>query len=198
MKTILIFAFLSIHLLAKDTLSWDLGLGSGQVEGKSVRVRTIGFHSFLNDLSLLSGKFSYGFGMRGSLINANEFAIYKDDEVLEDVLLSAYNLGIYTQYQRDRYLLGFNIDILGFTMGNDSDIKGTNDSESPVDTNILLGGKNDQGTLNSEFWVGYQFNKLVLRGGLSHVVIEYEGDNPKNEKRQRFFDAFFFAVQYTF
>ena len=198
MKTIFILTFLSISLFAKDKLSWDLALGAGQVEGKGVSIRTIGFHSFHDDLSLFSGKFSYGWGMRGSLINANEFAIYKEDEVLEDVLLSAYNIGLYTQYQQEKYLLGLNIDIFGFTMGNDSDIKGTNNSESPIDINILLGGKNDQGTLNSEFWIGYQFNKLVLRGGLSHVVIEYEGDNPKNEKRQRFFDAFFLAAQYTF
>lgn len=197
MKFIVFICLFSLSIFAQDN-KIGVTYGIGAVEGESVTVSAIDYQRFLKDFSLLGGKLKLGVGARVSFVSSDEFAIHNDDEIIEDVNLTATNLAVYTEYQLDNLVVGFNIDIFGVTSGDESDFQNSSESESPVSNNILLGGDNDSGTLNSEFWLGYNFAPFTIRGGLAHVVIEYEGDNPKNEKRQKFFDTFFLSAQYNF
>ena len=195
---------LLVFLLAFNAYSFaqnqkvGITLGAGSLEGEAVNVNAIDYQYFLQNFSLFQGKLRYGFGPRISTISANKFALYEDEEFVEDVALTLANIAFYSEFQLQDLILGFNIDLLGITSGKSGTIEDTNEEVDPIKTNLLLWAENDKGSLNSEFWLGYHFDNVTLRGGLAHIVLEYEGDKPTNEKRQRFFDTFFLSAQYSF
>jgi hypothetical protein len=194
MKYFLIL-FLSVNAFAFEH-KIGLTTGQGQVVGEAVSSTSIDYH-LIREADLIKN-FYYGFGARYTRLQSNAFAIYKDSEVLNDLSVDALNIAIYSEYRIKKFKLGFNIDVFGQTFGSDSTLNGGSTELSPVSSNILLGGENDEGTLNSEFFLGYQVSdSIALRGGIAHIVTHFQGDNPKGEKRQRFFDVFFLSVQFN-
>lgn len=82
--------------------------------------------------------------------------------------------------------IGFNIDLIGFTVGpaqsgtfianspTPSPLNGTVQTARLTTFNILLGDRSDRGSLNSEGYVRYRLNpRFSLRTGLSFQFNEY-------------------------
>jgi hypothetical protein len=176
--------------------SVDITIGQAQVEGEAVSTQAISYHVLKDIYKYNSIQFKAGLGVRWTRLNSSEFAIYKNEEIVDDLSLNAYNIAFFSEAHYNNWVVGFNIDLLGQTSGDNSNINGTN--QDPSSFNMLRGGENDEGTLNSEFWFGRRLDNLTIRGGMAHIVTQYEGDNPKNEKRQRFFDAFFLSAGWSF
>ncbi|BBH52780.1 hypothetical protein [Fluviispira sanaruensis] len=93
--------------------------------------------------------------------------------------------------------LAFNLDIIGYSFGSSKNIVNTPVQAKPAPLNLFLYNINDLGSLNSEFYVYYLFNKyLVFRAGLSHYFSEYITETPlaDNSKRfRRISNLFFFS-----
>jgi hypothetical protein len=67
-----------------------------------------------------------------------------------------------------RWYAGFNIDLAGFTWGSSSDARLLSNgavleesSARPARFNVLLTGDNDYGSLNSEFFIRWRYNKKL-------------------------------------
>ncbi|MBX9784049.1 MAG: hypothetical protein K2X48_12235 [Chitinophagaceae bacterium] len=78
-------------------------------------------------------------------------------------LNATVNLGYHLS---NKFYAGFNIDLIGFTVGRKSPavftsngVSKTEPAAKPAAFNLLLTGDNDYGSLNSEFFLRYQFNK---------------------------------------
>ena len=195
MKYLLSFIFLISYCYAIDKRV-DFSAGVGEVEGTNVSVQSSSFYFLKQVYKTQEITLKLGTGLRWNRITASEFAIYKNQEIIEDLNLNSYNIALYSEANYDNWAAGFNIDLIGSTEGDKSSINSS--EEKPTSFNMFRGGSNDEGTLNSEFWIGRKLNQLMLRVGLSHAVIQFEGDNPENEKRQRFFDSFFASLNWTF
>ena len=82
---------------------------------------------------------------------------------------------------------GFNVDLIGFSFGRKSPavflsngVTTTEPSAKPTPFNILLTGDHDRGSLNSEFFVKYKFNKAwALRGIYQFLFTEHTAENIK-------------------
>lgn len=101
---------------------------------------------------------------------------------------NALNLSINLQYTiKSKFDIGFNIDAVGFSFGKK--VTGTYisyqdkvncpcQSASPTSLNLLLVSDNDIGSLNSELYFRYWFNKKwALRAGASFLFTEYTTQN---------------------
>jgi hypothetical protein len=80
----------------------------------------------------------------------------------------------------DKFLIGFSIDAIGFTLGSEkkgnyiNGAFGQNTTGKPASFNALLIGDNDKGSLNSEFYAKYKLNeKWSLKAGLQYLFTEY-------------------------
>ena len=97
-----------------------------------------------------------------------------DTLTLQRPLTTSLNLSVNLGYYfGERWFAGFNIDLIGFTVGRTTSgilhSNGTTTTESsakPTPFNVLLTGDNDYGSLNSEFFLRY---KLSDRWGLRAV-----------------------------
>lgn len=110
---------------------------------------------------------------------------------------------------KDRFELGFNLDLLGYTFGGDQTAKFLgNNSRTPIVTNASVGfvsitkyDKYDIGFVKSEFMVGYWLNeKWMARAGFSTFITEYRTDRELQEGNDRFkaFDFVpFIAIRYS-
>lgn len=177
----------------------NIGIGLATLEGESIGTLTLDYH-FLFDrgLNLGPGDFKFGPGIRLTHLSSKQFPIYKDEVFLEDVVVTAANIAVYSEYQWKKMMAGFNIDLFGQSFGPDVDVKDSTDSTGPTRNNLLKGSKADKGTLTSELWVGYRFHPYLMRIGLAHMVTEYDGRNPDGRARQRFFNAFFVSGGWSF
>ena len=97
--------------------------------------------------------------------------------------------------------LGFTIDLLGLTFGSGK-LYGTGYDISirPTRLNLLLGGANDRGSLNSEFYVGADLSPhFAVRAGLSHVVNAYTATVPGETdlRYQRFSNLGLLGLSWT-
>ncbi len=87
----------------------------------------------------------------------------------------------------NRLSAGFNIDLIGFTVGRTSSailtsngVTQTEPAAKPAHFNLLLTGDNDYGSLNSEFFLTYTLNKRwALRAIYQFLFIEYKTSNSK-------------------
>lgn len=82
-----------------------------------------------------------------------------------------------------KFSAGFNIDAIGFSFGGSQSGTYINGSTtqaitaSPTSFNLLLVGENDEGSLNSEFFVAYAFDKKwSAKLGFQHIFMEYTTD----------------------
>jgi len=85
--------------------------------------------------------------------------------------------------------IGANIDVVGVGFGRSRPVSsgGVQTRASPPTLNLLAFGRNDKGTLDSEFFLGWWFNEhLALRAGLTHVVSELVTEAPLQDGNDRF------------
>jgi hypothetical protein len=93
----------------------------------------------------------------------------------------AFNAMINLGYQiGEKVKLGFNIDVVGFSLGSEKSgnyingSQGQNTTGKPSPFNLLLISDNDLGTLNSEFYGKYKVNeKLWIKAGFQFLFTEY-------------------------
>ena len=199
MKIIVLFLFTAITSLTVIANENDvsISIGGGQVESEQVSSQALSYSQRLFSNQVLSLPLDIALGVRYTNIQSSKFYIFEDEEYLKPINLQALNLMIDTRVNFKSFLLGFNLDLLGYTKGSSAEINNSDDETDVVSSNFFF-FTNDQGTLNSEFWIGKEVKNQLLRGGIAHIVIEYEGDNPGNEKRQRFFNNFFISLGYLF
>lgn len=98
----------------------------------------------------------------------------------------------------DKIVAGMNIDVFGLSFGGRTTLRSASAVESAKTrtTNLLLIGKRDRGTLNSEFYLSYPLpGGQRVSAGLSHQVIEFES-KATSEKLQRFYDLGFVRFQF--
>lgn len=143
-----------------------------------------------------SKKFKIGYGLRftsffGSNITATTAPAdltsdenKVDDFVLETAQANFLNTAIVLQYSfSQKFDLGFNIDVLGLTFGGEqhgdfsskrAGVAKVHSTAKPTQTNVLLVGDNDRGSLNSEFFARYWLNeKWAIKAGASYTFVEY-------------------------
>jgi hypothetical protein len=108
------------------------------------------------------------------------------------------NLAFYAGYIfNEKWSVGANIDLLGFSIGSSADANYINNGVTsatkakPSNVNALLVGDNDLGSLNSQFYVRYSFNphwSATLSTGIMHteVVTENKVQNLNGISNDRF------------
>jgi hypothetical protein len=148
----------------------------------------------------------FNYGLRSNaILNEDVMKDVKDPAVklvqTSTTFVSANNVFIGANLNfLTRFGVGFNIDVGGFSAGTTEkawyDVDMSNGgttyanevSTRPSTYNLLKGGSNDLGTLNSEFYVECRFESGVrLRGGVSHLFTELtaSGGGLTEEKRVR-------------
>ncbi len=123
-----------------------------------------------------------------------------DTFLIKSPQVNSLNLMINLRYKvTDKFLIGFNIDAIGFSFGGNKDgtyfgnggtVAAT--KAKPTSFNLLLISDNDLGTLNSEFFAQYNFNKKWSgKIGFQFLFTEYTTNTkvqtaPNGEKNDRF------------
>ena len=154
--------------------------------------------SYIHDWHLGNkGKFYIGTGLRftsyfGSDINyLSAPASLAKDELSTDTLFAASpsfnaaNLIIDLGYHfSSKFSAGFNIDAIGFSFGKSINATYINNgiisnvNAKPTGFNLLLGGNNDKGTLNSHFYLQYLVAKQWgVKAAYQYLFTEYTTDS---------------------
>ena len=116
-----------------------------------------------------------------------------DTLTVQRPLTNSLNLSANFGYHINKKLYaGFNIDLIGFTVGRTSSAiftsNGTTTTEpeaKPVPFNLLLTGDLDLGSLNSEFFLSYNLNDhWSVKGVYQFMFIEYQTTNVKQTTPQ--------------
>ena len=121
----------------------------------------------------------------------------KLDTLTMDGNVGSINAAVYINYAlNDKWNIQFNIDAIGFSFGGEKtgtfmaetqNASQSNVKAKPSGTNLLLTGDYDRGSLNSEFFVGYNLKeKHRLKLGLSFVFNEYTTSNTLTFNNDRF------------
>ncbi len=108
----------------------------------------------------------------------------------------AVNLNVYALYTfAKKWGVGFNIDVVGFTVGGASDAtyrsRGVTQPGSvsaiPTPLNLLLVSDNDIGSINSELYVKYNWSESwAVRAGVSYNFTEYTTTQKLRDGNDRF------------
>ena len=107
-----------------------------------------------------------------------------DTLLVKSPQVNALNLFINMDYRLTQKLqLGFNIDAIGFSFGARTQANYINGASgkiteaTPTSFNLLLVSDNDQGSLNSEFYLNYLISeKWGIRAGAQFLFTEYTTD----------------------
>lgn len=107
-----------------------------------------------------------------------------DTFLIKSPQVNSLNLMINLRYKfTDKFLIGFNIDAIGFSFGTIKSGRYINDDEEkiadskPTAFNLLLTSDNDVGSLNSEFYGKYFFNEhWGIKLGAQFHFTEYTTD----------------------
>lgn len=197
---ILIFPFVSFG--STKNYSIELGYGTGKLESESISTTVLQLTYHPKELyQIWGGSIGHAFGLRTTHYQADLFSANADNtsELIEDIDILSHNVFVQIHYTRDRYQLGFNLDVLGMTHSNSFNI---NDSTTKVDAetfNLFLGAENDKGSLNSTLFFAINLESLIIKAGASHSVIELDDTGLNGSaNRQRFFDTFGLAIGYRF
>ncbi len=120
------------------------------------------------------------------------FVIFKEniEENIDTFLIkspqvNSLNLLINLRYKfNERFMVGFNIDAIGFSFGGSKNgnyingSQGVMESGKPTAFNILLISDNDRGSLNSELYGKYYWNeKWGIKLGAQFLFTEYTTDS---------------------
>ncbi len=134
-------------------LSAGQGFGlSSSVGGETLtQIQVARLHPVLRDLA----PFQIGYGVRYSHFGA-------DSILSRQYSAGAINLGVHASYLGLDWIdLGMNIDVFGIATGSDVGHR----------TNLLRGGKNDLGFLNSEFFIMRRLpHSTFVRMAFMHVA----------------------------
>ena len=199
LRIILIFLLCPLGVNAMD-LGTSFGVGDGTY--------LMSFHGsfrgqrFLKDLELgIGGRYTAFFG---SDYTTNPVIDTEQEIIIQNPMVHAVNISFFSSYKlTNSLMMGFNIDLLGLSFGParpSSDFSNGFDG-SPTQLNIFKGASNDEGTLNSEFWLGYLVSsKILLKAGFAHFVGEYETTQSQTDGNNRFrkFNNFLFiGINFT-
>lgn len=198
--SLLLFFFISTHA-TEDIVSFGYGMGKTDPNSESISSITLSYGKLFDlDQKLWSGKIKIGAGVRAYAVSADQFQTNPDfNEVVEDLSSRSINAFIEGRFVWEKWVAGANLDLIGTTFGSDSRIRGTTSTTTLQSFNLFLFGTNDRGSLNSEFYAGYNFSPLSIKAGLSHMVTGFNGDVAgTSEKRQAFYDLFFISLSYHF
>lgn len=186
---------------ALSALTLEVGVGRGEVKNEDISADFIQMtYSPEKTISFLQGEVGYAYGLRASFYKADVFqASTSSSERLEDLDIVSYNVFGEIHYKYHSLKLGFNLDIIGVSNSSSSKIEGT-DTEIENETfNLFQGGEADKGSLNSQLFLAYTFDPIVLRLSLSHAVVRFEDNGLSgDDSRQRFFDTFALSLGYVF
>lgn len=132
------------------------------------------------------GRLKIGYGVRATFFFAGKsdflhseadlLALSKVPYVVSKTQVNSLNAGIYTSYNfTPKFSAGFNIDAAGVSFGKKATgtFVGIPLSAKPTPFNLLLGGANDIGSLNSEFLLAYSFGNVGIKAGYSLMFTEY-------------------------
>lgn len=197
MKPLLfLLLFISGGARAEDLADLSLATGSGLYSVAASGARTFGI-AFDDRLKL-------GFGARLTNIWLRSgFEVGDSQTIALPATSTAYlNADLHLTFLLSDLLeVGMNIDLIGASFGNE--VQSSVGKVAPRGFNLLLGGKNDRGFLNSEFYAGYRMTEhWILRSGLSHQVVEYEmaqdSGNASSNHYQKFYNLFYLSIGYLF
>lgn len=119
------------------------------------------------------------------------FVIFKPDIdenidtlIIKSPQVNSINAFVNLRYSfSDKFHLGFNIDLIGFSFGASSrgtyinGTQGSMDNAKPSAFNLLLTSDNDLGSLNSEFYGKYYINeRWGIKAGAQFHFTEYKTD----------------------
>lgn len=202
MKSILLLIICSLSMSnALSAIILEMGAGRGEVKNENISADFIQMtYNPEKTISFLQGEVGYAYGARASFYKADLFqASTSSSERLEDLDIVSYNVFGEIYYQYHSFKLGFNLDIIGVSNSNSSKIEGT-DTEIENETfNLFQGGEADKGSLNSQLFLAYTFDPIVLRLSFSHAVVRFEDKGLSgDDSRQRFFDTVALSLGYIF
>lgn len=202
-----IFIIIFLSLVAMDTMaasnSAELSIGLGRIDpnDQSLLNLSVAFkRSYELERKLFDGDILIGGGLRATNYSSDLYQTHSDNnETLQGINLTSFNLMVESQLRWEKFFIGFNIDFLGFSLKNQSKIQNTNTEVTNASFNLLRGGEKDKGTLNSQLFLGYNFDHFYTKIGLSHSAIEFEGSVTGTAvDRQNFVDTFFVGIGYRF
>ncbi|MBL7713956.1 MAG: hypothetical protein JNL01_00725 [Bdellovibrionales bacterium] len=132
-------------------------------------------------------------GLRVGTFQGGKLGTYPSPQIsLDEAGLWTLNLAFQAEKTFfSNWVLGLNIDFFGASFASERQ------GASPQKLNLLLGGKNDRGSLVSEFFVGYQFGAHQIRAGLNHSVQEWKFSSLSN-RFQRFMNLGFVGYSYFY
>ncbi len=172
-------------------LSGGVGAGAGTVTlGEVSAFGLFGGRLRLGAGPRLVGVFS-GADLTFSTADADLIAAGRTESVaVSGLATGALNLAVSARVRIVSGLeLGANIDLVGLSFGRTRAVRAAWGSTegSPPALNLLALGRKDQGTLDSEFFVGWWFDEhLALRAGASHLVTELVTAQPLQDGNTRF------------
>jgi hypothetical protein len=123
-----------------------------------------------------------------------------DSVYFKKTQVNALNISINFIYKiKEKFTLGFNIDAIGFSFGGKQQGSyfpnagvGSTTNAKPTSFNVLLVSDNDRGSLNSELYAQYNFNKTWgAKLGFQFLFTEYTTDTkvqttPIGQQNDRF------------
>ncbi|MCF8059274.1 MAG: hypothetical protein K9K67_08260 [Bacteriovoracaceae bacterium] len=204
MKTLIKVVLYLISLNSNAATNYaDLSFGLGSVDPNKELLTAISAkvnRNYQIEKKLFEGDILLGGGIRATNYRSNLYQTQTDHiEVIEKVSVTAFNLMFESLVKWEKVFVGLNIDFIGFSLKGTSRIQNTNKEISNSSFNLLRGGENDKGTLNSQIFVGFQFDSFYTRVGLSHSAIEFEGQVTNSAaERQNFVDVLFVGIGYLF
>lgn len=198
---IVVVALTSVRLLAAQTpferTSWEFAVAKGSTLS-SASLGIVGSTRPLNH-------FRFGLGVRGTYVTGDlklqaAGATNVPSDVRDTLSLPAsvlmLNIGGHVSAQiTDRLEVGMNIDLFGLGAGGSragsyrqsQSAPAVAVDASPATTNVFLFGSADRGSLNSEFFAAWHAtNKLTIRAGLSHQLVEYRASRALASNTDRF------------
>lgn len=184
------FSFIAHAAYPQDSKTVSYGDFTGAIGSNQGSVSVDYFHLWKLGKSK---KIEIGFGGRfTSYFGSSQYytsapaSLAADEEKSDSLLVqspqvNALNLAINIGYRiSPKFGVGFNIDAVGFSFGGEKEgvyingNHGQTTSAKPTSFNILLVGNNDQGSLNSEFYLRYFFKeKLAVKLAYQYLFTEY-------------------------
>jgi hypothetical protein len=198
----IIFTFLIPNILAASS-SADISFGLGSIDPNRETLTAISVkinRNYKLEEKIFNGVLILGGGIRATNYRSSFYQTQSGIvEVVERFRINSFNLLLESQIKWEKIFIGFNIDVLGYSFQRESTIQNSNSVIRNVKFNLLRGGKNDKGTLNSQIYLGYQIDSVYTQVGLSHSAIEFEGKVANSTvDRQNFVDTLFLEVGYQF
>ena len=174
--------------------NWKLGLGKNNRWEAGLGLRYSG--AFATDAEFITSgpaKYTRGNTTPFVIVFAEQLDKNWDTLTVQNPLINSINISANLAVNiTEKFGIGLNIDLVGFSFGPqkqgqlESNKIISNDAVKPTTFNVLLTGDHDIGSLNSEFFIKYNFNDhWGARGIYQFLFTEYETKNIE----QTFYDG---------